>query len=83
MIAAGFKGLETEWWHFTLRDEPYPETFFDFPVEPRPCADERQRRLARREGGGQSSRMVASRHARPKPAARRHTHPYPAQLTFA
>ena len=32
MLAAGFKGLETEWWHFTLRDEPYPETFFDFPV---------------------------------------------------
>ena len=28
----GFEGLETEWWHFTLRDEPYPETFFDFPV---------------------------------------------------
>ena len=33
MIAAGFKGLETEWWHFTLREEPYPETFFDFPME--------------------------------------------------
>ena len=32
MLAAGFKGLETEWWHFTLRDEPYPERFFDFPV---------------------------------------------------
>jgi D-alanyl-D-alanine dipeptidase len=32
MIAAGFKGLATEWWHFTLRDEPYPDTFFDFPV---------------------------------------------------
>ena len=33
MLAAGFKGLETEWWHFTLRDEPFPETYFDFPVE--------------------------------------------------
>jgi D-alanyl-D-alanine dipeptidase len=32
MIRAGFKGLPTEWWHFTLRDEPYPTTFFDFPV---------------------------------------------------
>jgi len=32
MLAQGFKGLETEWWHFTLREEPYPETFFDFPV---------------------------------------------------
>ena len=32
MIAAGFKGLKEEWWHFTLREEPFPETFFDFPV---------------------------------------------------
>lgn len=27
-----FKPLAEEWWHFTLRDEPFPETFFDFPV---------------------------------------------------
>ena len=33
MIRAGFKGLPTEWWHFTLKSEPYPDTFFDFPVE--------------------------------------------------
>ena len=33
MLAAGFKGLETEWWHFTLKDEPFPDTYFDFPVE--------------------------------------------------
>lgn len=33
MIGAGFKPLEEEWWHFTLRDEPYPDTYFDFPVE--------------------------------------------------
>ncbi len=32
LLAQGFKGLATEWWHFTLREEPYPETFFDFPV---------------------------------------------------
>jgi D-alanyl-D-alanine dipeptidase len=32
MFAAGFKGLKEEWWHFTLREEPFPETFFDFPV---------------------------------------------------
>ncbi len=32
MLAAGFKGLPTEWWHFTLRTEPFPETVFDFPV---------------------------------------------------
>ena len=29
----GFKNYDQEWWHFTLRDEPYPDTYFDFPVE--------------------------------------------------
>ena len=33
MLAHGFKGIGTEWWHFTLEDEPYPDTYFDFPVE--------------------------------------------------
>ncbi|MEZ7196596.1 M15 family metallopeptidase [Pseudodesulfovibrio karagichevae] len=33
MVGHGFKPYEAEWWHFTLRDEPYPETYFDFPVE--------------------------------------------------
>lgn len=28
----GFRGIRTEWWHFTLKDEPYPETYFNFPV---------------------------------------------------
>lgn len=32
MLAAGFQPITTEWWHFTLRDEPYRETFFNFPV---------------------------------------------------
>ena len=32
MLAHGFKGISTEWWHFTLRDEPYPDTYFNFPV---------------------------------------------------
>ncbi len=32
MLAHGFKPLAEEWWHFTLRDEPYPDTYFDFPV---------------------------------------------------
>lgn len=32
MTANGFKPLKEEWWHFTLKDEPYPETYFDFPV---------------------------------------------------
>lgn len=29
----GFGPLATEWWHFTLRGEPYPERYFDFVVE--------------------------------------------------
>jgi D-alanyl-D-alanine dipeptidase len=29
----GFKSLPEEWWHFTLRKEPYPNTFFSFPIE--------------------------------------------------
>lgn len=32
MKAAGFKSFSTEWWHFTLEDEPFPDTYFDFPV---------------------------------------------------
>ena len=32
MVRAGFRPLEEEWWHFTLADEPYPGTYFDFPV---------------------------------------------------
>lgn len=29
----GFRGLAEEWWHFTLNDEPYPKTYFDFEVK--------------------------------------------------
>lgn len=32
MDAAGFQNYVNEWWHYTLRNEPFPETFFDFPV---------------------------------------------------
>ena len=34
MVNAGFRGLDSEWWHFTLQNEPYTDKFFDFPVEP-------------------------------------------------
>lgn len=30
MAAHGFVGIREEWWHFTLKDEPYPATSFDF-----------------------------------------------------
>lgn len=32
MMNNGFNPLPEEWWHFTLKDEPYPDTFFTFPV---------------------------------------------------
>ena len=33
MVAAGFKIYPEEWWHYTLEDEPYPDTYFNFPVK--------------------------------------------------
>jgi D-alanyl-D-alanine dipeptidase len=32
MARRGFWGYWKEWWHFTLAGEPFPETYFDFPV---------------------------------------------------
>jgi len=36
MAARGFKNYPLEWWHFTFAPEPYPDTYFDFPIRPRP-----------------------------------------------
>ena len=33
MMRHGFTPIASEWWHFTLADEPYPDTYFDFPVK--------------------------------------------------
>lgn len=33
MLKYGFRNYAQEWWHFTLRDEPFPDTYFDFEVE--------------------------------------------------
>ncbi len=33
MIKAGFEGIDSEWWHFTLKNEPYKNTYFNFDVE--------------------------------------------------
>lgn len=32
MIRRGFTTLPNEWWHFTLANEPYPNTYFNYPV---------------------------------------------------
>ena len=36
MLRHGFKPLDSEWWHFTLKDEPFPDTYFTFPVRQLP-----------------------------------------------
>ena len=33
MLKHGFKPYDEEWWHFTLANEPYPDTYFRFPVQ--------------------------------------------------
>jgi D-alanyl-D-alanine dipeptidase len=32
MEGCGFSSYDCEWWHYTLTDEPYPDTYFDFPI---------------------------------------------------
>ena len=32
MVRNGFEPIDNEWWHFKLKDEPYPDTYFEFPV---------------------------------------------------
>ena len=32
MESCGFESYDHEWWHYTLKDEPYPDTYFDFPI---------------------------------------------------
>jgi len=33
MMDAGFLPYSEEWWHYRLKDEPYPDTYFDFVIE--------------------------------------------------
>ena len=32
MVRNGFQPIDCEWWHFSLQNEPYPDTYFNFPV---------------------------------------------------
>jgi len=32
MLSCGFTDYQNEWWHYRLKDEPYPDTCFDFPI---------------------------------------------------
>ena len=33
MLGAGFEPYSAEWWHYTLKNEPYPDKYFDFEIE--------------------------------------------------
>ena len=32
MLGAGFEPYSAEWWHYTLKNEPFPDTYFDFEI---------------------------------------------------
>ncbi|MDE5679873.1 MAG: D-Ala-D-Ala dipeptidase VanX [Lachnospiraceae bacterium] len=32
MEQSGFEAYENEWWHYLLKNEPYPDCYFDFPI---------------------------------------------------
>lgn len=38
MASVGLENYPGEWWHDTLTDEPFPNTYFDFPVSRRSLA---------------------------------------------
>jgi hypothetical protein len=33
LLVVSTTGHDSEWWHFTLKDEPFPDTYFTFPVK--------------------------------------------------
>ncbi len=50
MLAHGFRPLVEEWWHFTLKNEPYPDTYFTFPIN---SSSLTPKRTAKAETSGQ------------------------------
>lgn len=38
MKEAGFEPYSSEWWHYSLKKEPFPDTYFDFEITPAPVA---------------------------------------------
>ena len=62
MLAHGFKPLEEEWWHFTLEDEPYPDTYFTFPVSSDSLAAEASEEDLGEKGYTLEQVVILSRH---------------------
>ncbi|MDR2093579.1 MAG: L,D-transpeptidase family protein [Azoarcus sp.] len=69
MEARGFRRLETEWWHYTLKNEPYPDTYFDFPVAGASVPDPATQRALEAHAGGADRLVVVS--GKPGAAANR------------
>jgi D-alanyl-D-alanine dipeptidase len=42
MEGSGFESFVYEWWHYVLKDEPYPTTYFDFPITNEPLSNSRR-----------------------------------------
>ncbi|MDR1461758.1 MAG: L,D-transpeptidase family protein [Azoarcus sp.] len=69
MEARGFKRLEAEWWHYTLKNEPYPSTYFDFPVAGASAPDPAMQRTLDAHAGDAVRLVVVS--GKPGAAANR------------
>jgi hypothetical protein len=59
MTGAGFKPLNTEWWHFTLANEPHQDKYFDFRVEHPPGAGEKTAEFLSHASGGADKVIMA------------------------
>jgi D-alanyl-D-alanine dipeptidase/L,D-peptidoglycan transpeptidase YkuD (ErfK/YbiS/YcfS/YnhG family) len=60
MEAHGFRPLKEEWWHYRLKDEPYPKTFFDFPVRAPAPVDDSMRQILEKHAGGAARVIVVT-----------------------
>ena len=60
MEARGFGRLGEEWWHYRLKNEPYPKTFFDFPVRDPVPVDAAMRQILDRHAGGAARVVVVT-----------------------
>ena len=60
MTKAGFKPIASEWWHFTLANEPHPEEYFDFPVTRPPKADGAAAKFLDKISGGAERVITAA-----------------------
>jgi D-alanyl-D-alanine dipeptidase len=61
MEDCGFDRYDHEWWHYSLRDEPYPDTYFDFAIAYDGCAAAIGRRSMPRHAGEHTGAIVVAK----------------------